>query len=112
MQGRAFVMLAAALTVASATAAGVAAEEKPYSLGVTPLVAQTSPGAPPAAPEAESSSFGGRFFRAYIDSFKPQPESNEPEPPRRALPSPLASPPLPSGEYQGYPLIGVPYSSP
>lgn len=31
------------------------------------------------------------------------------EPPRRALPAPFASPPFPSGEYQGYPLIGVPY---
>jgi hypothetical protein len=27
---------------------------------------------------------------------------------RRALPAPLASPPLPSGEWQGYPLIGIP----
>ena len=27
---------------------------------------------------------------------------------RRALPPPFASPPFPSGEYQGYPLIGVP----
>jgi len=30
------------------------------------------------------------------------------EPPRRALPAPFASPPFPSGEYQGYPLVGVP----
>ncbi len=30
------------------------------------------------------------------------------EPPRRALPAPFASPPFPSAEYQGYPLIGVP----
>jgi hypothetical protein len=27
---------------------------------------------------------------------------------RRALPAPLPSPPMPSGEWQGYPLIGVP----
>jgi putative OmpL-like beta-barrel porin-2 len=27
---------------------------------------------------------------------------------RRALPPPFESPPLPSGEYQGYPLLGVP----
>jgi hypothetical protein len=30
------------------------------------------------------------------------------EPARRALPAPLPSPPMPSGEWQGYPLIGVP----
>jgi hypothetical protein len=30
------------------------------------------------------------------------------EPKRRALPAPLLSPPMPSGEWQGYPLIGVP----
>lgn len=30
------------------------------------------------------------------------------EPPRRALPAPLASPPFPSAEWQGYPLVGVP----
>jgi hypothetical protein len=29
-------------------------------------------------------------------------------PTRRALPPPLPSPPMPSGEWQGYPLIGVP----
>lgn len=32
------------------------------------------------------------------------------EAPRRGLPAPFASPPFPSGEYQGYPLIGVPAS--
>ena len=32
----------------------------------------------------------------------------EPEKPRRALPAPFDSPPFPSGEYQGYPLVGVP----
>lgn len=32
------------------------------------------------------------------------------EPPRRALPTPFSSPPFPSAEYQGYPLIGVPPS--
>src|SRR5262249_15495263 len=45
------------------------------------------------------------------DEFTPQPESNEPEPKRRAMPSPWSSPPFPSSEYQGYPLIGVPYST-
>lgn len=35
-----------------------------------------------------------------------KPESNEPK--RRALPAPFASPPFPSAEYQGSPLVGVP----
>jgi hypothetical protein len=43
-----------------------------------------------------------------------EPEKNggaeEPEKPRRALPSPWQSPPFPNNEYQGFPLIGVPPS--
>jgi hypothetical protein len=79
--------------------------------------------------------FGRRFIQAYVNEFrKPgdpifdpkywqeQTEAYEkametyysegPEaldPPRRALPSPWESPPFPGHEYQGYPLIGVPY---
>jgi Putative beta-barrel porin-2, OmpL-like. bbp2 len=37
-------------------------------------------------------------------------EPNPKEPPRRALPAPFASPPFPSGEFQGSPLVGVPPS--
>ena len=37
-------------------------------------------------------------------------EQKQAEPERRALPAPFESPPFPSGEFQGYPLIGVPYS--
>lgn len=37
-------------------------------------------------------------------------ECEKPEPPRRALPAPFKSPPFPSAEYQGSPLIGVPPS--
>lgn len=37
-------------------------------------------------------------------------EQKKEEPPRRALPAPFESPPFPSAEYQGYPLIGVPPS--
>ena len=33
------------------------------------------------------------------------------KPPRRSLPSPFDSPPFPGSEYQGYPLIGVPYDN-
>src|SRR6266850_7696762 len=64
----------------------------------------------PASPPAESSNFFGRLFKAYVDEFKDAP-SNEPEPPRRALPAPLDSPPFPSSDWQGFPLIGVPYST-
>ncbi len=35
-------------------------------------------------------------------------EEKKEEPKRRALPAPFASPPFPSGEYQGSPLVGVP----
>jgi len=35
-------------------------------------------------------------------------KDEEEEKPRRALPAPFPSPPFPSGEFQGYPLIGVP----
>lgn len=35
-------------------------------------------------------------------------DSETKEPPRRALPGPFPSPPFPSSEFQGYPLIGVP----
>lgn len=37
-------------------------------------------------------------------------KTEDKEPLRRALPAPFASPPFPSGEFQGYPLIGVPPS--
>jgi hypothetical protein len=48
-----------------------------------------------------------------VSPFAPIPLPGEasaanPEPKRRALPAPLPSPPMPSGEWQGYPLIGVP----
>src|SRR5258706_1168096 len=109
---RLIVAIAAGLMVSTMALQDVEGADPPYSLGVTPLVAQPAPGAQPAAVEPPPSSFAGRFFRAYIDSFKEQPASDEPEPPRRAMPAPLSSPPLPGAEYQGYPLIGVPYSAP
>src|SRR5262249_13900826 len=37
-------------------------------------------------------------------------KEEKPEPPRRALPAPFNSPPFPTAEYQGFPLIGVPVS--
>ena len=51
---------------------------------------------------------------AKDDSKKADDNNNEgekkEEPPRRALPAPFDSPPFPSAEYQGYPLVGVPPS--
>jgi hypothetical protein len=37
-----------------------------------------------------------------------QPPETPKEPPRRALPAVFNAPPFPTGEYQGYPLIGIP----
>jgi hypothetical protein len=62
----------------------------------------------------EGGGFYHRLYREYYKQFFPDPnapEQDEPEPPRRAPPSPWASPPFPGSEYQGYPLIGVPYST-
>lgn len=47
--------------------------------------------------------FLGGLSTVAIGQTAPAPESE-----RRALPPPFESPPLPSGEYQGYPLVGVP----
>jgi len=61
---------------------------------------------------AESGWFFKRLFNAYRNEFLGQEVTESaPEPPRRALPSPWDSPPFPASEYQGYPLIGVPYST-
>ena len=78
---------------------GAAAQQQP---------AQTP--APTAQPESRG--FFGTFWKSYVDEFMPPPAApEEPEPPRRALPSPLNSPPFPSSEWQGFPLIGLPYST-
>jgi hypothetical protein len=102
-----------AMTVAAGLLAllarGAWGGEPTYSLGVTPLV-QVAPNEPtsPGADEANRPGFFGRLFRAYYDSFNPPPTVGiEPEPPRRGLPAPLESPPFPSAEWQGYPLVGV-----
>jgi len=57
--------------------------------------------------------FIGRLFDAYAEEFSAKPVSGDggPEPARRALPAPWDSPPYPSSEYQGSPLIGVPGST-
>jgi hypothetical protein len=53
------------------------------------------------------------LYKAYYDQFSPPPNQPEqPESPRRGLPSPWDSPPFPGSEYQGYPLLGVPNPDP
>jgi hypothetical protein len=72
------------------------------------------------APE-EPAGFAKRFFRGYpamrewFPNWLGKPEEKKedesesaPEPFRRALPAPLKSPPFPGGEWQGYPLVGLP----
>ena len=93
---------------------GAWAGDPTYSLGVTPLVqvAQTD-AIPSSADDSNRPGFFGRLFRAYYESFNPPPTVGiEPEPPRRGMPPAFESPPYPSTEYQGYPLVGVPYSAP
>ncbi len=78
-----------------------------------------SPVLPPVA-QCESAScssndgFGKRLWKAYHEEFFPSkddaPSEAKPEPYRRALPAPFSSPPFPSGEWQGFPLVGVPSS--
>jgi hypothetical protein len=64
--------------------------------------------------------FVKRFVREYPmmrewfpkwlgETKKDDSNDDEPEKPRRSFAAPLPSPPFPSGEWQGYPLIGVPY---
>jgi len=59
------------------------------------------------------SSFLRRLANTYIDEFRLKTENgDEADPPkRRALPSPINSPPFPMSEWQGFPLIGVPKST-
>lgn len=47
---------------------------------------------------------GALLLLIGVAAGQEQPAGSE----RRALPAPFPSPPFPSGEYQGYPLIGVP----
>ncbi len=61
--------------------------------------------------EDSKSTFMRRLYSYYYDQFFPptNPPPAEPPAPRRALPSPWSAPPFPGDEYQGYPLIGVPW---
>jgi hypothetical protein len=74
-------------------------------------------------PSRDNGGFVWRFYKAYCDEFFPNLRRSDekkngaheatetPEPPRRALPAPLPSPPMPGGDWQGYPLIGIPPDS-
>jgi hypothetical protein len=96
-------MLVVSMAIVVTLAGGASAQQPAGPPAQPPKDAQ-------ASPRAEPSNFFGRFFGAYVDEFKEAP-SNEPEPPRRALPAPLDSPPFPSSEWQGFPLVGVPYGT-
>jgi Putative beta-barrel porin-2, OmpL-like. bbp2 len=63
-------------------------------------------------PKQENGCYFYRLYKIYYDEFFPSPNASaeeEPEKPRRTNPSPWDSPPFPGNEYQGYPLVGVPY---
>jgi hypothetical protein len=66
-----------------------------------------------AAKEEAGRTFLRRFIKANCDAWKDKdwPPQDEPEKPRRHPPEPWSSPPFPTHEYQGYPLIGVPPES-
>src|SRR5262249_10777379 len=76
------------------------ASEAATSLNLGPMV---------APPESSELSVNLAQPAPPKESGTPEPKpAATSEPKRRALPAPLPSPPMPSGEWQGYPLIGVP----
>src|SRR5262245_28030806 len=64
----------------------------------------------PLPPEVTKLLAGAAYPSAKIPSeaTSESPQETSAEPKRRALPSPWESPPFPTSEYQGFPLIGVP----
>jgi hypothetical protein len=101
-------------------------EKQPSAPAPAPAVEESKPAEAATASEtapADSGGFLKRFLQGYpalpvwFPNWLGKPEKKdenggeEPESPRRALPAPLPSPPMPSGEWQGYPLIGVPPDS-
>jgi hypothetical protein len=64
----------------------------------------------PKEEEVLEGCFFRRLLQAECNEFKKKDDDDQAEErPRRALPSPWSSPPFPGSEYQGYPLLGVPY---
>src|ERR1700730_16747886 len=100
-------MLVVSMAIVVALASGVLAQQPAQQPPAQPA---QLPKDTPASSPTEPSNFFGSLFKAYVDEFKDAP-SNEPEPPRRALASPLDSPPFPSSQWHGFPLIGVPYGT-
>jgi hypothetical protein len=100
-----------------------AAAEKSSTSGGTSAAATPAAAADASSPAAladdktpkshinECDGFLSRFWEANLDVFGGVPEPDSPEPERRALPAPWASPPFPGSEWQGYPLVGVPGGS-
>ena len=90
-----------------------ASPQLPAASDASPAATVAQSGSATAGGDSSSTLQGGffsRFLHANIDAFKPQdqPAEDETPPARRAMPAPYESPPFPSAEYQGYPLIGVP----
>ena len=102
-------LLAATGALAQSTSATAtsASEKKTVSSPAPSDAAETSD---PSS--ACQNGFFRRFWDANADEFRKKDDQAQEETPpaRRALPAPFDSPPFPSGEYQGYPLIGVPAS--
>jgi hypothetical protein len=111
------------VTISGPTASGSAQEPiGPEPRPGAPTVAQTQDAgssgparldSPPAYEKETRSDFFKKLYGAYVDEFKGTAGTTEsgPEPVRRAAPSPFNSPPFPSSEYQGYPLLGIPPST-
>lgn len=115
--GRERLLVVVGMCTAALVSAGdpVFAQTAGYNLGVTTALDAHGVAADATDPGTKAAGGNGNFFtrlfKAYVDGFRGVEEEAGPEPPRRALPAPFDSPPFPSAEYQGYPLIGVPYST-
>src|SRR5262249_8781370 len=73
----------------------------------SPWASELDPGQP-VAPVGYSPPSGPAGQEASSPPEATSSSATATEPKRRALPAPLLAPPFPSGEWQGYPLIGVP----
>jgi hypothetical protein len=118
-EGLAFGSLPSAPAPPQPPAAPTPAFLPPVGVAASPAPTITAPSLVVPAPAAAASTGGNSTITLPISTSAPladakpaappaatPPEDKEPK--RRALPAPFNSPPYPSGEYQGYPLIGVP----
>jgi hypothetical protein len=96
-------LLNATLRVIPAGTPGEATAPAPLTLS------QSEPSVDGQAPGQLTGAYSGPTSAAGVAGQETaQPAPSAPPEKRRALPAPLPSPPMPSGEWQGYPLIGVP----